>query len=1483
MILQFELERQLAVSYNFYFSILEIRAYICLEIRFSMSCRCSIPWFLTFPTFLVRIISGSSEKGDYGRSTDAASLLGVEDPLSHVPKIAPGLDAIDFRKEVYVGTLKHSGTHRITPLSVDTAHVVSVLEDIHELFRSQCYTANGAVEWKSGYLSRVAVYEEGSKNDVECMYVFNDESLASINEHFHEKENIDISLDTPRSGTRLHCLSKYSPPRVRKIRPPGQVTSATARLYGLDSAGSMFALLSCYGSQFGVDAGILKIGEYLFRVEGPSGPLQAEALSQTSSLDPSIPSGEQFEFRYNEEDALTFCHHLAQAALSFGDLNARCGIEGISRVQREAEEYADYSQKRNVPDVAWEQATDIHNRGECDSVQQMQRLIGLEFFGNVVTDCSKWMSFSSDFIHFSTLMLPEFVLDSSFPQRISRLFELMQRTHRLGITMQFAETEISTDDSFFRLRTRHLSFFVDVVNRRHAKSDRCIGSGRQNDCPSRLFDFDTLARYFRLRGTPRQLVGWTEFVREFDDYVEHLRWDEDPDYDQWIKKSLNVRWISLREYLESVSDSGAACDLMTNDGLRWLMNDRSLLGLNGEELWTRSGGPLIIKHRASAGTECGEDALTWISLRILSSLDFNEKLTWLRSHIPRDICMSVVRAVGTPDDSISKSPLNFWAFYLAYPEELLGYLELAQFPELPEIPNELVLAFWDMWSKYDPIHREDHRHTALRFVVYIGDTQGIGPGELVSSGLVPQSLCSRATEASIYKSYDFAHLVWMCRKYPPTSEVCDSLKRWALYPVGICKPGPGKNIWISRGCDKLVNLIPDMSGDTACEALAGRGLSTFPISEWNDRSSAHKDVGPYAYAKSSRWHSMYCESLPAKFQSLDTLWICGNPWEKFCSITKLDLEDTFLFATDLWVQPFFDEGPLTSLLEHIDEAPRDCQERMVRYTVGIMGRLHQRGVGLVDISKLAFSIKGFSQISTYYCSDVLKASPEIAIALCPNLPVKLETLHRLVSRVPLEMSVKELILEQKFVFSDSLPMLTCKQTGSDKPEIVEIGAETLIMDEWISVVAEIAMSPVPTGDPAGNLFSKAKDGMYLVPNRGKLDSEGVLDPFVRREYFAFGKLLAMAFIHKVPLKRRLPTFFYAKLLNDEISVDDLYPELADMASKLDGFEELPPGSDEIINAVMPAYAEDMMKAIREGFEVLVPLVSVAERFSPAMLRQFLSIEGRAEIQLRNRDESFILVEEHEDLNFILMGTKTCRVTATRAGIDHRLNEVINFLPREVRLESDELFRCVDRPSETRKVPSGGVKITSDSFPIKVDCMEHGELELKSSDDLPGLFTEDGSVEAVYDPEILKTLRLKAFKEKHNVDELVMSLCRARMANKDGLFDGKKTQWRQEFTERSAMLFIRKLTENEMQLINGWTEAQVQMAELGQLDDNGLIYRCYIGAGDDNFVFRVIDRSYKDIPLEVPKHKYHPGFVEGICGRVCELYEETLDAIMKLDV
>ena len=255
-------------------------------------------------------------------------------------------------------------------------------------------------------------------------------------------------------------------------------------------------------------------------------------------------------------------------------------------------------------------------------------------------------------------------------------------------------------------------------------------------------------------------------------------------------------------------------------------------------------------------------------------------------------------------------------------------------------------------------------------------------------------------------------------------------------------------------------------------------------------------------------------------------------------------------------------------------------------------------------------------------------------------------------------------VNRETAFSDSLALLTSITVDPNYPTSVYFYGEAGIdagglRRDWLGRIAAIVSEPI-SDDKAGNLFSfKAQAGgvedLQLNLNPDQMVSEGrgiihrnaegierlELTPFGKDVYHAFGRLMAIAFIHGEQLGMALPSYFFAKLLNGFITLDDLLPEEEDWKNSLEKFaSDFKAGHDEVdvddifpgriesgiftktnldamvaklAEAIIPSYANVIMDQIRSGFIHTVPIDQVRARFLPRHLKLLIAGESLLDV------------------------------------------------------------------------------------------------------------------------------------------------------------------------------------------------------------------------------------------------------------------------------
>ena len=133
--------------------------------------------------------------------------------------------------------------------------------------------------------------------------------------------------------------------------------------------------------------------------------------------------------------------------------------------------------------------------------------------------------------------------------------------------------------------------------------------------------------------------------------------------------------------------------------------------------------------------------------------------------------------------------------------------------------------------------------------------------------------------------------------------------------------------------------------------------------------------------------------------------------------------------------------------------------------------------------------------------------------------------------------------------------------------------------------------------------------------------------------------MAIAIRKKAQLGISLPTFFFAKLLKRDVTINDLLPEEKDRVEIVDNvkrrqweveysFPEIENGAleftlngetvddimDRVAKAHMPPETDAIMEAIRNGFESIIPLIEIHDRLPVKFFKQLVIGEDSLDIE-----------------------------------------------------------------------------------------------------------------------------------------------------------------------------------------------------------------------------------------------------------------------------
>ena len=279
----------------------------------------------------------------------------------------------------------------------------------------------------------------------------------------------------------------------------------------------------------------------------------------------------------------------------------------------------------------------------------------------------------------------------------------------------------------------------------------------------------------------------------------------------------------------------------------------------------------------------------------------------------------------------------------------------------------------------------------------------------------------------------------------------------------------------------------------------------------------------------------------------------------------------------------------------------------------------------------------------------------------PNSASLIQNTAALVALLPSrKVASGRLDVYRKSAFSDSLPLLTSLTADLSYPTSVYFNGEEGIdagglRRDWFGRMAAIVSEPI-SDDKAGNLFKFTETSgekllqLNLDPDQMVLEGRGIsgadglqLTPFGRSVYYAFGRLMGIAFIQREQLGMALPSYFFAKLLNGVITLDDLSPEeegrkksLEKFASefKRGGYGEAIESGDifpddipnikidkdnidavvsQLADSIIPSYASVIVDQIRSGFTQTISIDQVRARFLPRHLKLFIAGESKLNV------------------------------------------------------------------------------------------------------------------------------------------------------------------------------------------------------------------------------------------------------------------------------
>ena len=249
----------------------------------------------------------------------------------------------------------------------------------------------------------------------------------------------------------------------------------------------------------------------------------------------------------------------------------------------------------------------------------------------------------------------------------------------------------------------------------------------------------------------------------------------------------------------------------------------------------------------------------------------------------------------------------------------------------------------------------------------------------------------------------------------------------------------------------------------------------------------------------------------------ESLWVCGKelPAKAACRPgEKLGRTFASLYhAKGVDVAEFLSDLEATGILSVIDQCSAQEQNGAVGSVINLFREI-QRIYQLTDI-QLRAALVGRETLE-YFCrfnQNVLQTRPadefHLITSFCPHIPRSLEAIRLIVDSVPRPIRSKVLRVRRAHPFTDAFELLTDKFVEADVPSGVVFDDEVAPspMHDWLRLA----------GQEAASLLI-AQDGTQIQPNAPQ------------QQYYAFGRLIAIAAMREGTLGMRFPENFFQEVL-----------------------------------------------------------------------------------------------------------------------------------------------------------------------------------------------------------------------------------------------------------------------------------------------------------------------------------------------------------------
>ena len=249
----------------------------------------------------------------------------------------------------------------------------------------------------------------------------------------------------------------------------------------------------------------------------------------------------------------------------------------------------------------------------------------------------------------------------------------------------------------------------------------------------------------------------------------------------------------------------------------------------------------------------------------------------------------------------------------------------------------------------------------------------------------------------------------------------------------------------------------------------------------------------------------------------ELLWVCGI--ELPAKVVCLPIERfgrSFVreyHSKGAEVSEFLFDFEATGVLDVIDQCPAEQQDSSVGSLIRLFGEI-QNVYQLTDI-QLRAALAGREKLE-YFCrfnQNVLQMRPadelDLVTILCPNTPRSIEALRRIVHSVPRPIRSKVLRVRSTHPFTDALGLLTDKFVEADVPSGIVLDGEVAPtpIHDWLRLAGQEAASLLIT-----------QDGTQIQSNAPQ------------QQYYAFGRLIAIAAMREGTLGIHFPENFFRELL-----------------------------------------------------------------------------------------------------------------------------------------------------------------------------------------------------------------------------------------------------------------------------------------------------------------------------------------------------------------